>query len=88
MNESNDVSDLAYLLAFIFEDEDSVKEGLLLCKPLLGHIASKNIFKKSCMTLLLRISKVLQGTITSKPKSQLHCTTMYQIFKTPISFLK
>jgi len=47
INESNDGSNLAYLLTFIFEDEDSVKEVLLLCKPLLGHIISKNIFKKS-----------------------------------------
>jgi hypothetical protein len=47
INESNDGSNLAYLLTFIFEDEDSVKEELLLCKPLLGHITSKNIFKKS-----------------------------------------
>jgi uncharacterized protein YbcC (UPF0753/DUF2309 family) len=43
INESNVVGNVAYLLTFISEDEDSVKEELSLCKPLLGHITSKNI---------------------------------------------
>jgi hypothetical protein len=47
LNESTDVSNPAYILTFIFEDEESVKEELLLCKPLLSRTPSKGIFKKS-----------------------------------------
>jgi hypothetical protein len=47
LDESTDVSNMAHLLTFIrFEDEESVKEELLFCKPLLGLTTSNDIFKK------------------------------------------
>jgi hypothetical protein len=48
MDESTDVSNMAHLLKFIrFEDEESGKEELLFCKPLLGRTTSNDIFKKT-----------------------------------------
>jgi hypothetical protein len=38
MDESADVSSISHLLTFVsFEDEESVKEELWFCEPLLGH---------------------------------------------------
>jgi hypothetical protein len=47
LDESADISNRAHLLTFIrYEDEDSVKEKLLFCEPLLGCTTSSDIFKK------------------------------------------
>jgi hypothetical protein len=43
LDQSTDVSNIDYLLRFIrFEDKESVKEELLLCKLLLGCTASND----------------------------------------------
>jgi hypothetical protein len=47
LDESTDVSNMGHHLTFMrFEDEESIKEELLLCKPLLGRTTSNYIFKK------------------------------------------
>jgi hypothetical protein len=46
LDESNDVSNMAHLTFIRFEDEESVKEDLLFCEPLLGRTTSNDIFKK------------------------------------------
>jgi hypothetical protein len=47
LDGSTDVSNMAHHLTFIrFEDEESVKEELLFCEPLLGRTTSNYIFKK------------------------------------------
>jgi hypothetical protein len=44
--ESTDVSNIAHLTFIRFEDEESVREELLFCEPLLGRTTSNDIFKK------------------------------------------
>jgi hypothetical protein len=46
LDESTDFSNMAHLTFIRFEDEESVKEELLFCVPLLGRTTSNDIFKK------------------------------------------
>jgi hypothetical protein len=47
LDESTEASNMDHLLTFIrFEDEESVKEELLFCEPLLGRATSNYVFKK------------------------------------------
>jgi hypothetical protein len=46
LDESADVRNTAHLTFIRFEDDESVKEELLFCEPLLGHTSSNYIFKK------------------------------------------
>jgi hypothetical protein len=43
LDENTDVSNMAHLTFIRFEDEESVKEELLFCKPLLGRTTSDDI---------------------------------------------
>jgi hypothetical protein len=45
LDESTDVSNMAYLLTFIRFEDESVKEELLFCEPSLGRTTSKTFLK-------------------------------------------
>jgi hypothetical protein len=46
LDESTDVSNMAHLTFIRLEDEESVKEELLFCEPLLGRTTSNYFLKK------------------------------------------
>jgi hypothetical protein len=72
LDESTAASSTAHLLTFIrFEEEESVKQELLFCEPLLGRATSNDIFKK-----LVQFMKI-RGTEWKKKmcRSLLRCIT-------------